>query len=179
MNPRLLVLVKTAFVAFVAYSCFTTYSRVVPYSLVFNRTESIPIGLYWAEDIRASKLSRGDIACFPYATPDWAKDRRYLPDGLTVCKPVAGLPGDMVKREGNKLFVSYAETPQVSKMLGEYATHDSRKRPLPQDMLPMGAVPEGTLLMVAGAHANSLDSRYVGYIPAYTIQRRIHPIYTW
>lgn len=176
MNPRVAVLAKTALVAAAAFSLFSMYSRNVPYGLVWNRTPSIPMGLYWSEDVSAAQLRRGELACFPYESPAWARDRKYLPEGVSVCKPVAGLPGDVVRHAGKELFVSHDGATQK---LGQYAAFDSAQRPLPQDMLSDGPVSPGSLLMVAGAHDNSLDSRYIGLIPAERIQRRIHPIYTW
>lgn len=176
MNPRLAILAKTALVTAAAFSLFSVYSRNVPYSLVWNRTPSIPMGLYWAEDVSAAQLQRGELACFPYAAPAWAQERKYLPEGVSVCKPVAGLPGDVVRHVGNELFVAHDGRTQ---RLGQYTAFDSAHRPLPQDVLADGPVPDGSLLMVAGAHDNSLDSRYIGLIPASHIQRRIHPLYTW
>lgn len=178
MNPRLAVLAKTALVTAAAFSLFSLYSKNVPYSLAWNRTPSIPMGLYLTETITPTKLVRGDIACFEYAPPDWARQRKYFPAGVSLCKPVAGMAGDVVRHEGTKLFIKTAGDAEF-KFLGDYAATDSVKRPLPQDALPEGAIPEGSFLMIAGRHPNSLDSRYLGLVPAASLKRRIHPLYTW
>lgn len=178
MNPRLAVLAKTALVSAAAFSLFSLYSKHVPYSLVWNRTPSIPLGLYLAEEIQPGQLVRGELACFTYAPSAWAQERKYFPAGVLLCKPVMGMAGDLIQHDGNKLFVTPVGAVQP-KLLGEYTQADSANRPLPQDALANGAIPENTFLMVAGAHANSLDSRYLGLIPAAQIQRRIHPLYTW
>lgn len=178
MNPKLLVLAKTALVTAAAFSLFSLYSKHVPYSLVFNRTASIPVGVYWAEDVAPGELARGDLACFPYAPTAWSAERKYFPAGVLLCKPVAGLAGDIVQRTENKLLVTPAGATQT-KLLGEYAQADSAGRPLPQDALSNGPIPEGKVLMIAGTYKNSLDSRYLGLIPAAQLKRRIHPLYTW
>jgi len=178
LNPKLAVLAKTALVTAAAFSLFSFYSKNVPYSLVWNRTPSIPMGVYLAEEVSPGQLIRGDLACFTYEPAAWALERKYFPVGVLLCKPVMGVAGDTVQRDGNKLVITSAGTKQP-KVLGEYTQTDSARRPLPQDALTPGTIPENAFLMVAGAHANSLDSRYLGLIPAAQIKRRIHPLYTW
>jgi conjugative transfer signal peptidase TraF len=178
VNPKLVVLAKTALVTAAAFSLFSLYSSYVPYSLVWNRTPSIPMGVYLSEEVTPSQLVRGNLACFAYAPAAWALERKYFPVGVALCKPVMGVAGDVVQHDGDKLFVIPAGTTQPQ-LLGEYTQTDSAHRPLPQDALSNGAIPQNAFLMVAGAHKNSLDSRYLGLIPAAQVQRRIHPLYTW
>lgn len=177
MNKHLVALAKTAFVAVAAYAAFSTYSRVSPYSLVWNRTASIPLGVYLAKELRGSAIERGELGCFDYAAPDWARERHYFPDGFRLCKPVVGMPGDVIERDGATLRLRVQGADAVT--VGTYASTDSRGRPMPQDALSTGAVPEGSLLLVAGAHANSLDSRYLGLIPARAVRLRLTPLLTW
>lgn len=162
----------------VALLAFTAYSRYVPYSLVWNRTPSIPEGLYLAKERNAHEpLARGEVVCFKYDAPHWARERRYFPEWMRLCKPVAAVPGDTVSREGSKLYV----TPVYGERMaaGELSPEDSRGRPLPQDKVPEGIVPSGHYVLIAPAKAKSFDSRYLGLIASDRISLRLSPLYTF
>jgi type IV secretory pathway protease TraF len=146
-----------------------------PYSLVWNRTSSIPIGLYLAEDTQGSLVHRGDLACFPYIAPDWAQSRRYFVEGLRLCKHVAGLPGDILQFKAGQWNLS---TPQdESRVVGPLLPYDAHGRPLPTDALSDGPVHMGQLIMTAPPK-NSLDSRYLGPIARTRITNKLYPIWT-
>ncbi len=162
----------------VALLAFTAYSRYVPYSLVWNRTPSIPEGLYLAKERAAHEpLMRGEVACFRYEAPDWARARNYFPDWMRLCKPVAAVPGDEMSREGSQVYV----TPRFGerKASGALSLTDSRGRALPQDKVPEGVVPEGQYVLIAPARSNSFDSRYLGFIASERVTHRLSPLYTF
>ncbi len=162
----------------VALLAFTAYSRYVPYSLVWNRTASIPEGLYLAKERDVHEpLRRGDVACFRYVAPDWARERHYFPDWMRLCKPVAAVPGDEVSREGAQLYVTPVHGERTPS--GELSPQDSRGRVLPQDQLPVGTVPSGHYVLLAPAKAKSFDSRYLGLIASERITVRLTPLYTF
>ena len=153
------------------------YVRMVPYSLVWNITASIPKGLYFSTEYDGSRpLRHRQIACFDYRAPKWAEPRHYFPENFQLCKYVYALKGDVVSVSGKQLTVSDLETSVAG---GVLAPADSRGRPLPQDVAITGIVPDGQYLMLAPEHANSLDSRYLGLVAQSRITRTIVPILTW
>lgn len=146
-----------------------------PYSLAYNRSPSIPMGLYLTKRVTADALAPGDIGCFAYRAPEWARDRGYFPAGIRLCKYVYGLPGTAVVRDGDGLWVG----DRVGSPVAQYSHADSKGRPLYQDALATGVVPPDTLLMLAPARKNSFDSRYLGYIPAAEVKTQAWPIWTY
>lgn len=147
---------------------------VSPYSLAYNRTPSIPMGVYLTKRVTSDVLVPGDIGCFAYRAPEWAQDRSYFPSGMRLCKYVYGRPGTAVFRDGDALWVGERAGPPVA----HYSDADSKGRPLYQDALATGVVPAGTLLMLAPARKNSFDSRYLGYIPAEDVRTQAWPLWT-
>lgn len=145
-----------------------------PYSLAYNRNSSIPKGLYLTHRIEPGALTLGDIGCFPYRAPAWAKDRNYFVEGMRLCKHVYAFPGTQVFRESDGLWVGNKAGDPVAR----YAAADGKGRPLLQTALATGVVPAGHLLMLAPAHKNSFDSRYLGYVPASEVTTQAWPIWT-
>ena len=146
-----------------------------PYGLVYNTTASIPKGVYLTKRVAPSNLAVGDIACFAYEAPAWAKSREYFLEGRRLCKVVFGLAGQKVFKEGGDIWVGSKEQPPVAKL----AAKDSQGRDLPQDALTTGTVPVGHVLMLAPDYPNSFDSRYLGYIPEHRLTTRAWPLLTF
>lgn len=178
MNKHLRALGKTALVGAAAMAVFNVFTHLVPYSLVWNRTASVPLGLYLAEEVSGDELKRGELGCFAYHAPTWAKARQYFPDGFKLCKPVAGVAGDTYAVRDSLLMVRHKHTGHEV-VAGELAKADSAGRVLPQNALDAAILQPGQLLLVAGAHANSLDSRYLGVIPTAHVKLRLYPIWTY
>ena len=81
-------------VVFVA--TITTLPRI-PYPwLVYNPSESVPVGFYWITPTGAAKV--GDLVLMqtPASVAGLADQRRYLPRHVPMLKYVAALPGDLV-----------------------------------------------------------------------------------
>lgn len=171
-------LFDTALAMMLAFLAFTIYSRYIPFSFVWNRTPSIPMGLYFAKERQGEAIERGQLACFAFKTPDWAQGRKYFPDGAKLCKPVVGMPGDTIVREGNEIQV---RTPGGRVLTaGKLAATDSKGRPLPQDVLTPGqTIPFGMYLLAAPRHATSSDSRYLGLISLDRLSHRVWPLITY
>lgn len=169
---------KAAFVGVATLMLLRTISAVSPYSLVYNVTPSIPKGFYKATVVKPTELVRGDLACFPYSAPQWAKDRAYLPEGMELCKPLVGLPGDRIEREGDRIFLI---TPQSTKrqLLATVSPVDSKGRAMPLDALPEGTLSATQFVFISNRVPNSYDSRYYGVIPTHIVRTRITPLYTW
>ena len=169
-NTLLPALLATGFVS----GLIAIFPYICPYSLGWNRTESIPSGIYLARRYQGEALARGDLVCFKFAAPTWARDRSYLPEGQRLCKPIAGLPGDELAVSQGKLLVASAGRPAQEYKLLEA---DSQRRPLPSDALKNGKVAEGQLLLIANHRPNSLDSRYLGTVQQSQLTNRIWPLW--
>ena len=89
-------------------------------------------------------LERGD-----YVTFTWHGGGPY-PRGMRMTKVVAGVPGDVVTREGADFFVN-GQRVGTAKPVGRNG------KPLAQG--PVGVIPPGRYFVVAN-HPDSLDSRY-------------------
>jgi conjugative transfer signal peptidase TraF len=138
--------------------------------LLWNRTASLPVGLYWVG--RPTCFERGDLVVFPVppAVRALVHARGYLPDGYVLLKPVVAVAGDRVCAEGGVAFVGGAP-------FGPVLATDSEGRALPHDAL-CGDVPPGRLY-VASHHPQSFDSRTFGPIDAATVRGKATPLWTY
>lgn len=137
------------------------------------RTPSIPTGIYWAKPV-SREIQRGDLVCFRYLVPSWARGREYLPPGGKACKAVLGLPGDHVVRKGDVLSICRTEVDCAE--VGRLVAADRQGRSLPRDIFPArSAIPPGHLYLGAFVHERSLDSRYLGFIPVSNLESMIRP----
>ena len=148
---------------------------LAPAGLTWNRSESLPRGLYSFTKAEGS-LQRGQLVCFAYQAPEWAKARHYFPEGALLCKEVLGLPGDRVRVEGGEVTVCPGAG-AACRSGGHVRTQDSQGRPVPAVLQP-GVVPEGALYLGATRRPNSFDSRYLGLIPRPRVVRVITPVWT-
>lgn len=123
--------------------------------LVWNGTESLPLGLYWLVSLDARPLHRGQLVAFP--VPDSVRglvhERGYLPDGSLILKRVVALPGDRVCVRDGVLVVG-------DRVLGRVLEHDIAGRPLPHDRR-CDRIQAGEIY-VAATHPRSFDSRSFG-----------------
>lgn len=102
-------LVATAFVssALVAVSVFPPSNH-----LIWNRTESAPLGLYWRSD--GPLTPRGWAVVSDNAPASiWISDNGYLPKDWPIIKQVYGLPGDDVCRHGGQILIENAAVAAV------------------------------------------------------------------
>lgn len=153
-----------------------TYKTFVPYSLAWNITESIPKGIYLAEKLSRMPIYRGDIVCFKYKEPEWAKGRKYFPEKIRLCKYLLGMPGDAIQQTTEHLMIKPPDAPLLSL---QYLKVDGRGRPMTAAKLESEVLEPGTYLALAPRLSNSLDSRYLGPIKASEIEIRIKPLWTW
>lgn len=150
------------------------YVRFIPYSISWNLTRSIPVGLYWAKvhDGHAPRL--GDIVCFRYREPQWATGRAYFPPGHRLCKPVAGVPGDTVHKGQDSIQILTKGTTTLKVVV---ADSDLKGRPLSTEALQDGAVAQGTVVLLAPRYPNSFDSRYVGPVFTTELTHEVWPLW--
>jgi len=140
--------------------------------LLWNWTPSLPLGLYWLSPGGRGRVNVGALVAFPVPlhVRELVRERKYLPPGALLVKPVVAMPPDRVCTEGGTLTVNGAP-------LGAIATEDSRGRPLPRDER-CGPVPEG-LVFVASHYATSFDSRTFGPVALADIRGTVTPLWTY
>lgn len=147
---------------------------LLPVGITWNRTASLPIGLYWHSNVTATPAV-GDTVCFPYKAPDWARPRLYFSEGALLCKRVLGLPGDRIVHGDGRFEVCHANRCTDA---GEVKTHDSMGRSAVAAQLP-DVIPEGFVYMGIPEVPMSFDSRYLGLIALADLERTIHPVWVW
>ena len=140
-------------------------------SLVWNASESVPVGLYRAQP--AGKLTVTDlvVALPPEPLATFLAENGYLPRGVPLIKRVAALPGQTVCREELAITVDGIE-------MGTARECDSRGRPLPR-WQGCRIVAKGELFLMNWDEPASLDGRYFGPIAAGTVVGRAEPLWTF
>ena len=140
--------------------------------LLWNWTPSLPLGLYWVSPASSGRAKVGALVAFPVPAHVRALvlERRYLPPGALLVKPVVATAADRVCTDGGTLTVNGAP-------LGAIATEDTRGRPLPHDER-CGPLPEGDVF-VASHFATSFDSRTFGPVPLTDIRGTVTPLWTY
>lgn len=168
--------VKPSLIVFVAsWLILNVIEKWSPYGMTLNVTGSIPRGIYLTEAPGVRPLTIGTIACFAYHSPEWAKGRRYLPEGMHICKPIVGAQGSMVHVHDKTITVSRPDSDDFVVRTLEY---DSKGRPLPQNALRSSELGEGELILMSNYSKASLDSRYLGVIQTRDIRRTLRPLIT-
>ncbi len=120
--------------------------------LIWNRTGSAPKGLYW---LSGDPFTKGRWVAVSARSADagWAEARGFVGKDWPLLKQVAGVPGDLICRNGNEVLIN-SELAAIAQKV------DSGGRLLP--------VWEGCERLKAGEyfllapHASSLDGRYFG-----------------
>jgi conjugative transfer signal peptidase TraF len=140
-------------------------------SLVWNASESVPIGLYRVQP--AGKLTVTDlvVAVPPEPLATFLSEAGYLPRGVPLIKRVLALPGQTVCRKGLSITVDGIE-------MGAARERDSRGRPLP-DWQDCRVVANGDVFLMNWDEPASLDGRYFGAIAASSIIGRADPLWTF
>lgn len=76
----------------------------VPIKLIYNGSESAPLGLYWVDQMA---VNRHDyvLVQVPKHVRGLVENRQYLPIGIPFIKRVVGVAGDTVCRYGFKILI--------------------------------------------------------------------------
>ncbi len=145
---------------------------IVGAHLLWNWTPSLPLGLYWLSFGGRARVRVGALVAFPVPVHVRAlvTERRYLPPGALLVKPVVALAADSVCTAGGTLTVNGAP-------FGAIRTADTRGRPLPRDER-CGPLPEGQIF-VASHLATSFDSRTFGPVALSEIRGTVTPLWTY
>lgn len=120
--------------------------------LIWNRTASAPIGLYWVTDgpityDRWAVLSPKSDASL------WAQQNRFVGKDWPLLKAIAGLPGDKICRENETILIN------------DEVRAIAFKQDHLQRVLPVWSgcrVLSEDEIFLLNAHPNSLDGRYFG-----------------
>ena len=130
-----------------------------------NLSPSVPVGLYRLTAVPA-EVSRGTLVVLPVPAalqPVWSS---WVP----LLKPVAGVPGDDVCRQGSTLVVAGVDYGPVER--------EAQGRPLPALALGCQTIPAGRVFL-ASPVPKSLDGRYFGMTPIATLTAQATPLCTW
>jgi conjugative transfer signal peptidase TraF len=121
--------------------------------LVWNVSQSAPVGLYAVGGSR--DLARGElvIAWVPQPWRDLAAARHYLPANVPLVKRVAGVPGDRVCAVRGHVYVN-------DRWAAWQRPVDGRGRTMPA-WIGCTTLAEGSLFLLMDARG-SFDGRYFG-----------------
>jgi conjugative transfer signal peptidase TraF len=168
VSPRVLTLIAT--ISAVAVVMATMGPKREP-SLVWNASESVPVGLYHV--LPAGKLTVTDlvVAVPPEPLAAFLSEGGYLPRGVPLIKRVLALPGQTVCRKALAITVDGIE-------MGMARERDSRGRSLPvwQDC---HVIAKDEIFLMNWDEPASLDGRYFGPIAASSIIGRAEPLWTF
>ena len=138
--------------------------------VVWNASASAPIGLYRIEPLPGPPNGALVAVTPPSALARWLAERGYLGERVPLLKHVSARPGQIVCRIGAVVSVD-------GRPVAVARQRDGRGRPLPV-WQGCRALRAGELLMLNPEHADSMDGRYFGPLPASTVLGRAVPILT-
>lgn len=137
--------------------------------LVWNASESVPVGLYAVH--RVARPRPGDLLAVapPQPLAAFLARRHYLPLHLPLLKHVAGVSGQRVCRFGFRITLDGA-------ILGSALSRDHRGRALPVWRGCRTLGPREIFLMNRSV-PDSFDGRYFGPLATSTILGRLTPVW--
>ncbi len=163
--------IATVSVASLFGASFTAVAVLDPLPrVIWNASASAPLGLYRIEPERDPPIGALVAVTPPEHLGRWLAARGYLGEDVPLLKHVAAKPGQRVCRIG--AVVSVDGRPVVVAR-----ERDSRRRPLPV-WQGCRTLASDEFLMLNPDHADSMDGRYFGPLPASTVLGRATPILT-
>jgi conjugative transfer signal peptidase TraF len=165
MNPAHVVLALLGLTALVSALACGVASH-----LIWNRTPSMPLGLYALTP--GAHVRRGGLVALrvPERVRSLVHDRDYLPDGSLLIKPVAAVAGDEVCVRAGVLLID-------GRRFGRVLARDAEGRELPT-YEGCGLVPDGKVFL-ASAHPRSFDSRSFGVVDVGALKGSVTPLWTY
>ena len=140
----------------------------VPTRLVWNVTASVPTGLYAVRPTAPLRVGVLAAVMPPEPLASWLVEGGYLGRGVPLLKRVEALPGARICRNGLRVTVN-------GKLRAIARQADRSGRPLPY-WSGCNVVAEGQLFLLNADHADSLDGRYFGPLPRWTVLGRATPL---
>ena len=148
----------------------------------WNKTESLPPGIYQVTDSAPAVIERGSMvmACPEQSEVQLeARERGYLPYGLgcpgsfaPLFKIAMAVPGDVVEATEAGITINGTPVKNSSRLAA-----DSEGRVFPP-LTASGVVPAGYVWLLSDYAARSWDSRYFGPVPLDTVQGLARPVWT-
>ncbi len=126
------------------------------YSIVYQGSASMPKGFYLVSPVR--QLNKGDIVVFnpPESTAQFLWKRHWLPEGASMMKHVAAIPGDRVCKSKGAIWINEKRFAQVYRFYK------------PGKLLPSLSFCEklgkDEYLLMSTDIAHSFDGRYFGSV---------------
>lgn len=120
--------------------------------LVWNASQSAPIGLYWIVQ-REAELGEFVLVSPPIWAGKLIEEREYLPSHMPLIKRIAALPGDEICREQQEVFIN-------KNFVADAKNIDSNGRKMPN--LSGCFTLKNNERFLLNEHENSLDGRYFG-----------------
>ncbi|WP_374575978.1 S26 family signal peptidase [Phenylobacterium sp.] len=167
MTPRVRAWVVASAVGAVAALAIS--ARPHSPTFVWNASASVPEGLYQVRPAR--KLQVGDVVVVapPEPLASFLAQRRYLPRGALLLKPVAALPGHTICRAGLRLQIDAAPR-------GDARATDNLGRRLPA-WRGCRRIRPGEVFLMNPTVSDSFDGRYFGALPVSAVIGRATPIW--
>ena len=161
----------TAFAASLFAVSYIAVAAIDPLPrLIWNASASAPIGLYEIETRDDPPVGALVAVAPPERLARWMTGRGYLGEDVPLLKHVAGKAGARVCRIGDIVSVD-ARTLATARASDRFG----RLLPVWQGCRTLRG---GELFLLNSAHADSLDGRYFGPLPASTVLGRARPILT-
>lgn len=139
-----------------------------PVRVIYNASTSVPSGWYRID--RKNALEVGDLVLVRLsgASAQLASDRRYLPPGVPLLKPVFAITPQRVCVVGDRLLVD-------GRAVATASPHDRLERPMPR-WRECRALVGDEILLLAPDNADSFDSRYFGPVKGSAVVGTAHPL---
>lgn len=137
-------------------------SGMIRERLIWNRTASLPQGLYW---VSQDAFGRGDMVAVSEGSEaaQWAARHGFTGPGWPLLKEVSGMPGDLICRENVEIFIN-------GKRVGTALVSAQNGVRLPR-WAGCRTLADGEVFLL-NAHPQSLDGRYFGVTQASDIDGR-------
>jgi conjugative transfer signal peptidase TraF len=150
MTGRVIVLATVAMA--VAAIGTTMDSGMIP-RFVWSASASVPIGLYSVHPAHHLTVTALAVAYPPELLARWLAQRRYLPRGVPLLKPILALDGQAVSRVGSLITIDGRE-------MGIAHEKDHSGRPLP--VWGCRVIGHSEIFLMNPREPQSLDGRYFG-----------------
>lgn len=142
----------------------------MPIRLVWNASESVPLGLYAVHTIEEIRRADLVLARPPKPIAEFLADGGYVPLGVPLLKHVAALAGQKVCRAGLDVTVD-------GEPLAKAREYDRMGRSLPH-WDGCRTLTSSEVFLVNWDEPASLDGRYFGPLPISSIVGRATPVWT-